>query len=119
MKKVFVIIAILLVGTISIAQEIHKPTYTIKGDLIEAVIYHDNGIIAQTGYYTKDNKLEGEWISYDVQGNKTAEANYNNGVKVGTWMFYNGTEKKEVTYKDARIAEVKTWTITDTRVVSN
>ncbi len=33
-------------------------------------LYHDNGQVAQTGFYTLDNKLEGEWISYDAVGKK-------------------------------------------------
>lgn len=119
MKKVVMLMTILLVGTVSFAQEIQKPTYTLQGDIIEATLYHDNGAVAQTGFYTKANKLQGEWVSYDANGNKTAVAYYNNGDKVGTWMFYNGNEKKEVTYADSKIAEVKTWTVTDTRVVIN
>ncbi|MDC8005949.1 nicotinic acid mononucleotide adenyltransferase [Aureisphaera galaxeae] len=119
MKKIVMLLAILLVGTVSFAQEVHKPTYEQKGDLIEATLYHDNGVVAQTGYYTQDNKLEGEWISYDTHGIKTAEAYYSNGEKVGTWTFYNGDTKKEVTYDNSRITAVKTWEVTDTRVVTN
>lgn len=96
-----------------------KNSYVKNGDIIEAIIYHDNGAVAQTGTYSLDNELEGEWISYDTKGNKTALANYSNGKKVGTWLFYQGDEMKEVTYTDTRIAEVKTYAIQDTRVVSN
>lgn len=96
-----------------------KNSYVNNGELIEAILYHDNGAVAQTGTYTLENELEGEWISYDTEGNKTALANYSNGKKVGTWLFYQGNEMKEVTYANAAIAEVKTYTIQDTRVVSN
>ncbi len=96
-----------------------KNSYVKNGDLIEAVLYHDNGTVAQTGSYTLDNELEGEWISYDAEGNRTALANYNQGKKVGTWLFYQGDEMKEVSYTDARIAEVKTYAILDSRVVYN
>ncbi|MEL6810582.1 MAG: nicotinic acid mononucleotide adenyltransferase [Bacteroidota bacterium] len=119
MRNLLMLLAICLVGTVSFAQENNKPTYELKGDIIEATLYHDNGVVAQTGYYTKENKLEGQWISYDAQGNKTAVAYYNNGEKVGTWTFYNGDEMKEVRYQDSRIAEVKTWKATGTRVVVN
>lgn len=86
--------------------------------LIEATLYHDNGEIAQTGFYTEQNKLQGEWISYDAEGNTTAVAQYDNGKKVGVWKFYQGDTMKEVTYTNAKIAKVKTWESKDTRVVS-
>lgn len=96
-----------------------KNSYVKNGDVIEAILYHDNGAIAQTGTYTLDNELEGEWISYNADGNKTALANYSNGKKVGTWLFYQGDTMKEVVYEDARVAKVNTYTIQDTRIVSN
>ena len=85
---------------------------------MQATLFHDNGLVAQTGFYTKDGKLQGEWNSFDVDGNKTATAYYNEGNKVGTWTFYNGNEMKKVDYSDSRIAQIKTWKVTDTRVVS-
>jgi len=93
--------------------------YVLSNGLIEATLYHDNGKIAQTGSYTKENKLQGEWVSYDANGNKTAVGQYNNGEKVGTWLFYQGNTQKEVVYNDSKIAQVKTWEVTDTRVVAN
>jgi antitoxin component YwqK of YwqJK toxin-antitoxin module len=119
MKKLIVIVVVLLSIGITNAQEINKDTYVLHGDVIEANLYHDNGTIAQTGFYTKDNKLQGEWISYDINGVKTAVANYSNGKKVGVWKFFNGDEMKEVMYKNSKIVEVKTWAVKSTRVVSN
>ena len=87
--------------------------------LLKPTLYHENGAVAQTGFYTEDNKLQGEWISYDVKGNKTAVAQYDNGNKVGTWIFYQGNNKKEVTYTDSRISKVNTWEKTGTQVVTN
>ena len=52
-------------------------------------LYHENGAVAQKGFYTDDNKLRGEWVSYDLKGNKTALAHYDNGEKVGTWEYYD------------------------------
>ncbi len=119
MKKLVVVLVASLLVQFSYGQQEKKDSYVLNGDRIEATLYHDNGVIAQTGFYTKQGALEGEWISYDAQGNKTAVAQYENGAKVGTWLFYIGENLKEVTYKDSRIAEVKTYKITDTRVVSN
>lgn len=124
MKKIMFVLAIIFSTTMVYAQGCSKTctkkdTYVKNGNVIEATLYHDNGVIAQTGTYTLDNKLEGEWISYDMDGNRTALANYSNGEKVGTWLFYQGSQLREVTYENATIAEVKTYAVTDTRIVTN
>ena len=119
MKKLMMILALVLVVPMSFGQEEKKDTYVLEGDQIVATLYHANGVIAQQGFYTKKGVLDGQWISFDAKGNKTAVAYYDQGVKVGTWTFYAGDIKKEVTYDQSKIAEVKTWTVTDTRVVSN
>ena len=119
MKNLVLLFAFSLSITFSFAQIDTEPQYTIKGKLIEATLYHNNGAIAQTGYYTKCGKLQGEWNSFDAQGNKTATAFYNKGEKVGTWVFYNGNEMKKVSFNDSKIIEVNTWELKDTRVVSN
>ena len=118
MKKLM-IIAILICSASTVMAQCKKDTYVLNNDVIEATLYHDNGAVAQTGFYTKDNKLQGEWISYDTAGNKTATAYYANGKKTGTWSFYQGGEMKQVTYDDSRITEVNTWEIKDSRIVSN
>ena len=128
MKKLIIaLLVVFTVGSIT-AQECKKTCemtcnkkdkFIMNDGLIEATLYHDNGAVAQTGYYTKDNKLQGEWISYDANGNKTAVGNYQDGVKVGTWSFFQGDNKKEVRYDNSKITEVKTWSLEDTRIVSN
>ncbi len=119
MKNIITILAIVLIASASFAQNSKNNTYFLKGDIIEATIYHDNGMIAQTGYYNPENKLTGEWTSYDRNGNKTAVANYNNGEKVGTWYFFTNEGIKEVSYMDARISKVVTWKSDNTQIVSN
>ena len=119
MKNIFILLAVILITSASFAQNAKKSTYFLDGDIIEATIYHDNGMVAQTGFYNKENKLTGEWVSYDPNGNKTAVAHYNNGEKVGTWVFYQTDTKREVSYEDSRIAKEKTWKVTETYVVSN
>ncbi|MEZ4795402.1 MAG: nicotinic acid mononucleotide adenyltransferase [Flavobacteriaceae bacterium] len=118
MKKVFVLLLISLFGVVSFGQNSKSPSYEIKGNLIAATLYHDNGVVAQTGFYTEDGKLQGEWTSYNLNGEKTATAFYNKGEKVGTWTFYQGDEMKKVDYTDSRISKVQTWKVTDTRVVT-
>ncbi len=124
MKKIVMIILVALTANVAVAQSQKKScdvkdTYVLNGDLIEATLYHDNGTIAQTGFYTLDNELHGQWISFNDQGERTAVANYDNGEKVGSWIFYQGDTMKEVFYESSKISEVKTWTVTDTKVVAS
>jgi|GEM_PF-124385 len=125
MKNILSLLVVCLLANVAVAQcsktcsKDVKDKYVLADDgLIEATLYHDNGVVAQKGFYTQENKLQGEWISYDTQGNKTAIAQYNNGNKVGTWKFFQGDIMKEVTYASSKIAKVKTWEANDTRVVS-
>jgi len=122
MKNLITLLVIVMAANISFAQECKKTckkdSYVLNDNLIEATLFHDNGVIAQKGYYTQENKLHGNWTSYDINGNKTAEAKYFNGEKTGTWYFYQGDKIREVTYSNSKIAKVKTWSADDTRVVS-
>ncbi len=119
MKNIITAFALLFCTSVILAQDVKKNTYYLDGDLIEATIYHDNGTVAQTGFYNKENKLQGEWVSYNSKGDKTAVARYNNGEKVGTWYFFTEGDIKEVSYMDARVAKVVTWKSANTQLVSN
>lgn len=119
MKNTLSPLAILFITSMALAQENKKNTYFLDGNVIEATVYHENGMVAQTGYFTKENKLTGEWVSYDLNGNKTAVAQYNNGEKVGTWYFFTNNDIKEVSYMDARVAKVVTWKSSGTQMVVN
>lgn len=118
MRSLLIVFAVGLMSNLMIAQEANRDLELNNG-LIEATLYHDNGAVAQTGYYTKDGKLQGEWVSYDINGKKTAEAYYYKGAKVGTWTFYHEDTMKKVSYTDSKIAKVETWEYVDSRVVSN
>ncbi len=120
MKKIVVVLVLVFgFATIQAQEKIKKNTYIQKGDLIEAVLYFDNGEVSQTGFYTKEGKLTGEWVSYNQQGEKTATAQYDNGAKVGKWFFWDNDTLREVDYKNSRIIAVNTWKNDGTRVVSN
>lgn len=124
MKNFLSLLVVCLVANIAVAQcskicsKDVKDKYVLVDGLIEATLYHENGSISQKGFYTTENKLQGEWISFDVNGKKLAVAQYDNGNKVGTWKFYQGETLKEVTYTNSKIAKVSTWEAKDTRVVS-
>ena len=110
-----------LVGSIALstAQEKVKNTYEKEGNLIKATLFHDNGVVSQTGYYTKDGKLQGTWISYTKEGKKSAVAQYEKGQKVGKWFFWNDDTLQEVNYDNSKITSVNTWESKGERVVSN
>ena len=101
MKKLILIFAF-LITVVSFAQENQKRDLKLNEDtnLIEVVYYHDNGVVSQTGTYTLDGKLQGEWLSFDTAGKKTVSANYDNGKKVGKWIYWIDGVKKEVNYTD-------------------
>ncbi|MDA0178210.1 nicotinic acid mononucleotide adenyltransferase [Mesoflavibacter profundi] len=108
MKNLILALAFLVTGVIT-AQDINKPTIVKKGDLIQATYYFENGNVAQTGYFNKDNKLQGVWTKYDVNGNKVAVGNYENGKKVGKWFFWTNDILREVDYSLNSITSVNTW----------
>ncbi len=109
MKKLLLIAVFLVSGATAFAQDSNKPTLEKKGDLIEATYYHENGKVAQTGSFTLDGKLQGEWKSFDVHGKKTAVGNYDKGQKVGKWFFWNTDRLSEVDYANSKIKDVNTW----------
>ncbi len=105
--KNIAIIALLLVSTLTFAQEKSPKLEEVNG-LVKATYYFDNGQIQQEGFF-KEGKLEGKWISYDVNGNKKAIAEYTNGQKTGKWFFWNEQSLSEVDYSNSAVASVKIW----------
>ncbi|MGB3775046.1 MAG: nicotinic acid mononucleotide adenyltransferase [Leeuwenhoekiella sp.] len=120
MKNIIMIFALVGGMFLANAQEKVKGDYVKEGNLIKATLYHDNGEISQKGFYTKQGKLEGTWMSFDQEGNKTAEAHYANGQKTGKWFFWQDDNiLKEVDYDNSKISAVSTWKIQGERVVSS
>lgn len=120
MKKVAVVFALIFGFITTQAQEKNdKNTYVQNGELIEATLHFDSGEVSQTGFYTKEGKVTGQWVSYNREGEKTAKAQYDNGNKVGTWFFWSSDKLTEVDYQDSRVASVNTWSNKDANVASN
>ena len=118
MRKIVCLLVVVLFTTMSFAQS-NSPVIVKKGKTYQATLFHEDGSVAQTGFYTSTGELTGEWISYCVEGKKQAVAQYDNGKRVGTWFFYQGETIKEVSYQNDAIAGVKTYELSDTRVVTN
>ncbi|AWH73417.1 MULTISPECIES: toxin-antitoxin system YwqK family antitoxin [unclassified Dokdonia] len=120
MKKIMMIaVAFLMVVSMQAQEKNNKPTYVEVGDLVKATLYFDNGEVSQTGFYTKEGQVTGQWISYNRDGDKTAKAQYDNGTKVGTWFFWSSDKLTEVDYQDSRVASVNTWKNEGSKVASN
>ena len=109
----------MLIGFGSYAQQERSLELNESTDLIEVVYYHDNGVVSQTGNYTKDGKLHGEWISYCKEGNKIISAKYNKGMKVGKWFYWNGDSLTEVDYSNNEVASINNWTNTESLAINN
>mgnify|MGYP000893294605 FL=1 len=108
MKKL--ILAVVLMFSITAFAQEQKVTYKILDDNLTQVTYYfaDNSdIIQREGFFNADGKLQGTWISYDVNGNKIAIANYNNGVKEGVWMYFKEDKVNVVTYDNNKITNVE------------
>jgi antitoxin component YwqK of YwqJK toxin-antitoxin module len=102
MKKSILFVFAFLITVVSFAQDKQKRDLKLNKDtnLIDVVYYHDNGVVSQTGSYTVDGKLQGEWLSFNTVGEKTVSANYDNGKKVGKWIYWIDGIKKEVNYEN-------------------
>jgi antitoxin component YwqK of YwqJK toxin-antitoxin module len=118
MKKIVMLLVMLSVG-FTYAQKERSLELNKETNLIEVTYYHDNGEVSQTGFYTIDGKLQGDWLSYSKEGKKIVSAKYNNGTKVGKWFYWSGDKLKEVDYSNNAIASVNEWTNSKTILASN
>ncbi|GGG34701.1 toxin-antitoxin system YwqK family antitoxin [Bizionia arctica] len=108
MKKV-VMFFVFLISVVSFAQEQISPKLEQVGDEIEVTYFHDDGVIQQHGFFNQEGKLQGTWTSYNVDGEKVAIGNYDNGQKVGKWFFWANDTLKEVDFIESKIATVSEW----------
>lgn len=81
----------------------------IDNDIVQATYYFadNSSAVEREGFFNKDGKLHGVWVSYDEQGNKTTIANYKNGSKDGVWTYFKKDKISIVTYKENRIVNVE------------
>ena len=100
MKKSILLLFTFLITVVSFAQEKQKRDLKLNKDtnLIDAVYYHENGTVSQTGSFNADGKLQGQWLSFNTEGEKIVSANYANGTNVGKWIHWIEGKKKVVNY---------------------
>tara|TARA_R110000868_G_scaffold147118_3_gene368315 strand:- start:12210 stop:12557 length:348 start_codon:yes stop_codon:yes gene_type:complete len=106
MKKYIMIAAVLISGMIFAQNK--EPKLEAVGNMVKVTYHHENGQVQQEGFY-KNGKLQGQWVSFDANGNKLAVAEYDKGQKVGKWFYWNDSVLSEVDYSDNRVAAVKNW----------
>lgn len=107
--KRYVLILLMSFTISAFAQNEKKVEYTQNGELTEAVYYYENGSIEQQGTFNAEGELHGIWTSFDIEGNKIAVGNYQNGRKVGKWFFWSEDVLREVDYFDSKIISVNEW----------
>jgi len=107
--KNLILAIVLLISVTTYSQEQKVDYKKTTDNLVQATYYFadNNTVVEKEGFFNKDGKLHGTWVSYDLQGNKTAIANYNNGVKEGVWMYFKGDKINVVTYKSNKITNVE------------
>lgn len=105
MKKILLFGAMLF-GLVLTAQNT-EPKFEKEGEKVKATYFHDNGEVAQQGYFYND-KLDGKWTMFNDKGEKIAMGNYVNGVKTGTWLFWDNETVKEVDFDNNKIAAIAT-----------
>jgi antitoxin component YwqK of YwqJK toxin-antitoxin module len=98
MKNYITILAALMISASVFAQKERTLTLNKETNLIDVVYYHNNGEVSQTGSYTADGKLQGQWLSFNEAGDKTITAYYQEGKKVGKWVYLIDGKLKEVDY---------------------
>jgi antitoxin component YwqK of YwqJK toxin-antitoxin module len=119
MKKNFLFLVVFLIAVVTFGQQKRDLKLNKESNIIEVTYYHDNGVVSQTGAYTLDGNLQGEWLSFDTEGKKVVSANYDNGKKVGKWFYWNNNTLKEVDYTNNTIVSVSEWTDKKTLIVRN
>jgi len=110
MKK-YIIIGTFLISGLIFAQS-PKPQMEIEAvgnKKVKVTYYFENGQVRQEGFYKK-GKLDGKWVSYDMDGNKVAIAEYKEGKKTGKWFFWtDATTLNEVDYSNNSLVSVVNW----------
>lgn len=106
--KAFLNIILMLFCVAAFSQE-QKVEYTkVDNNLTKATYYFaDNSdVIEREGFFNKNEKLHGMWVSYNVEGDKTSIAYYNNGKKDGVWSYFKDDKVSLVTYDNNKIISV-------------
>ncbi len=94
-----------LIFSVSLNAQENKPIFEQEGDMVKATYYHNNGEVAQVGYYL-DEKLHDQWVMFDEDGKRIAMGQYHMGKRTGKWFFWSQNDLKEVDFEDNKVVNV-------------
>jgi len=97
-----------LMFSVGVFAQKPEPHFEQDGAMLKATYFHENGEVAQQGYFLNGN-LHGNWVMFDQQGNKMASGTYLQGEKSGKWFFWKAELLHEVDYAANRIVQVREW----------
>jgi antitoxin component YwqK of YwqJK toxin-antitoxin module len=109
--KYLMTIVMALLATAGFTQETND-IYTKDGDKLCVERFDERGILREEGCFINE-KADGKWTQYDIEGNIQMVGYYNQDIKEGKWFAYS-TDKKtmyEVVYKDNRVETYNLWKI--------
>ena len=106
--KLFLILAISIALSFTALNAQEQKVVSQEGNMLKVVIYGQNNNILQEGTI-KNNKLHGDWASYDKSGNQLATGRYNKGKKVGKWFFWSNGTLTEVDFRRNIPRRVVVW----------
>jgi antitoxin component YwqK of YwqJK toxin-antitoxin module len=106
MKKYMIIGAVLISGMF-FAQTI-EPKLEAMNQKVKVTYYFEDGTVQQEGFF-ENGKLDGQWVSFDSNGNKKSIGEYNKGVKCGKWLFWNDATLTEVEFSKSKIESIQNW----------
>lgn len=113
MKAIVKLVILLFCVTAFSQEQQHIEYKRINNNLIKVIYYFaDNSSAVQSeGFFNNKNQLQGMWVNYNVEGNKTTIAYYDKGKKVGIWTYFKGDKINFVTYKDNKLIGVEEKTL--------
>jgi len=99
MKK-FIFGALILLSGVVFGQD--------KTDVKAVCSKYENGNIKETGLL-KGDKLHGDWVKYSQEGDALIVGTYNEGEKVGDWLFVDEVKGtiREITFENNKVVKSK------------
>ena len=77
----------------------------VNSDLIQATYFFESGDVNETGFF-KNEKLSGQWKTYNSNSELLAIGYFEENKKSGTWSFFkDGKKYQEVSYSGTQIAK--------------
>lgn len=74
----------------------------------KVIKYHDNGMIAEEGYY-KNGLKNGCWFAYNGKGKQISRVFFDKGQRTGVWNIeaYNAEYSYQVAYEDNKAVQIQ------------